>query len=46
MGRFRAYVVWFFFAIVYLYPFLIQIVTSFKTDTDATNTPLSLLPDP
>jgi multiple sugar transport system permease protein len=32
------------FAIVYVYPFLIEIATSFKTDTDATNHPLSLLP--
>ncbi|MCW2581566.1 MAG: putative sugar transporter, permease protein [Klenkia sp.] len=46
VGRFLAYVVLVFFSIVYLYPFLIQIVTSFKTDTDATNAPLTLLPDP
>ena len=46
VGRFLAYVVLVFFALVYVYPFLIQLVTSFKTDTDATNNPLTLLPDP
>jgi multiple sugar transport system permease protein len=34
------------FAIIYLYPFLIQLVTSFKTNPDATDNPLSLIPDP
>ncbi len=34
-----------FFALVYIYPFVIQVVTSFKTNSDATNSPLSLLPD-
>lgn len=34
------------FAIIYGYPFLIQLITSFKTNPDATNSPLSLLPDP
>lgn len=33
-------------AVVYLYPFVIQIVTSFKTDPDASDHPLSLLPNP
>ena len=31
-------------AIVYIYPFLIAVAGSFKTDADATNTPLSLIP--
>jgi len=31
-------------ALVYIYPFLISISGSVKTDTDATNNPLSLLP--
>ncbi|MBC9729367.1 carbohydrate ABC transporter permease [Streptomyces sp. TRM68367] len=31
-------------AMVYIYPFLIQLATSFKTDADATNNPLSLWP--
>ena len=34
------------FAIIYLYPFLIQLVTSFKTNADATDNPLGLVPDP
>jgi multiple sugar transport system permease protein len=33
-------------ALVYIFPFLIAIVTSFKTDPDATNHPLSLIPHP
>ena len=31
-------------AIVYIYPFLIAVAGSFKTDADATNNPLSLIP--
>lgn len=34
------------FAIIFIVPFLIQIVTSFKTDPDAANHPLSLIPNP
>ena len=34
------------FAIIYIYPFVIQLVTAFKTDSDAVNHPLSLVPDP
>jgi multiple sugar transport system permease protein len=34
------------FAIIYLYPFLIQIATSFKSDPAATAHPLSLIPNP
>jgi multiple sugar transport system permease protein len=33
-------------ALLYLGPFLIQLVTSFKTDADATQHALSLVPDP
>lgn len=29
-------------ALLYIYPFLIQLATSFKTDADATSQPLSL----
>ncbi|MEU5365370.1 carbohydrate ABC transporter permease [Streptomyces sp. NPDC005925] len=32
-------------AMLYIYPFLIQLATSFKTDADATGNPLSLWPD-
>ncbi|GAB6858746.1 carbohydrate ABC transporter permease [Microbacterium xylanilyticum] len=31
-------------ALVYIYPFLIQVATSFKTDPDAASNPLSLVP--
>ena len=34
------------FAIIYVYPFLIQIATSFKTSADATANPLALIPRP
>ena len=34
------------FAVIYLYPFLIQIATSFKSDPEATAHPLSLIPNP
>lgn len=34
------------FAIMFIYPFFIQIATSFKTDPDATANPLSLIPNP
>ncbi len=38
------YLVLVFFALIYLYPFLIQIGTSFKTDPDATAHPLNPFP--
>jgi multiple sugar transport system permease protein len=34
------------FALVYVYPFVVQIVTSFKTNGDAVDHPLGLIPDP
>ena len=34
------------FALVYIYPFVVQIVTSLKTNGDAVDNPLSLIPDP
>lgn len=34
------------FALIYLGPFLIQLATSFKTDADASNHALSVIPDP
>jgi multiple sugar transport system permease protein len=33
-------------AAIYIYPFLIQLATSFKTDPDAASNPASLIPDP
>ena len=46
IGRIVAYAVLLIFAVIYLYPFFIQLFTSIKTDTDATNNPLSLVPRP
>jgi len=45
-GRLGLYAALIVFAIIYIYPFLIQLVTSFKTNADATDTPLGLVPDP
>jgi multiple sugar transport system permease protein len=39
-----AYLVLIVFAVLYIYPFLIEIATSFKSDADATANPLSLIP--
>jgi multiple sugar transport system permease protein len=33
-------------AAIYIYPFLVQLATSFKTDPDAASNPISLIPDP
>ncbi len=34
------------FSVLFLYPFIVEIVTSFKTDPDAANHPLSVIPNP
>jgi multiple sugar transport system permease protein len=34
------------FALVYLYPFVVQLITAFKTNPDAVAHPLTLVPDP
>jgi len=34
------------FAVIYIYPFVVQLVTSFKTDRDAVANPLTVIPDP
>jgi multiple sugar transport system permease protein len=34
------------FALIYIYPFLIQVATSFKTDSEPTSNALSLWPHP
>ena len=39
-----AYLVLIFFALIYIYPFLIQIGTSFKSEADATANPLNPIP--
>lgn len=44
--RLAAYGLLVLFALLYVYPFFIQIATSFKTDPDAVANGLSLVPDP
>ncbi|WP_227425758.1 carbohydrate ABC transporter permease [Pengzhenrongella sicca] len=44
MARTATYAVLLAVAAVYIYPFLINVATSFKTDADATSDPLSLVP--
>jgi multiple sugar transport system permease protein len=46
IGKALSYSVLGLIALVYLFPFVIAIVTSFKTEPDATNHPLSLIPHP
>jgi multiple sugar transport system permease protein len=43
---FVGYAILIFFSLVFIYPFVIQIATSFKTDANATRNPLSPVPDP
>ena len=43
-GTIAVYVVLVLIAVVYVYPFLIQVATSFKTDAEATQNALSLVP--
>lgn len=43
---FLGYLVLVFFSVVYLYPFLVQVTTSFKTNSDAVANPLSPLAHP
>ena len=45
-ARYLGYAALFAFALFYLLPFAIQVVTCFKTDPDAAAHPLSLIPDP
>jgi multiple sugar transport system permease protein len=45
-SAFVGYFVLIFFALVFLYPFVIQIANSFKTESDAAAGPLSPLPHP
>jgi len=44
--RLAGYAVLIIFSTIYLYPFFIQIATSFKSDPQATAHPLSLIPNP
>ncbi|MET1052127.1 MAG: carbohydrate ABC transporter permease [Mycetocola sp.] len=43
-GRSFAYALLIVIAIIYIFPFLVQVATSFKTDTEAAGSPLSLIP--
>lgn len=45
IGAVLSYAMLILFAIIYIYPFLVAISSSFKTDGDATNNPLSLIPE-
>jgi multiple sugar transport system permease protein len=45
-SRFVGYFILVFFALVFLYPFVIQIANSVKTEPDAAANPLSPIPDP
>lgn len=44
--RTLVYVVLFIFSVIYLYPFVIQLATSFKSDPQANASPLSIFPNP
>lgn len=44
--RMLSYGVLGFFALIYIGPFLLSLVTSFKTDADAASHPLSMIPNP
>lgn len=44
--RLAGYLVLSLVAVLYLYPFLLQLVTAFKTDTNAVSNPLSVVPNP
>jgi multiple sugar transport system permease protein len=46
LNRLLGYAILVFFALVFLYPFVIQIASSFKTDVDAAAHPLSPVPHP
>ena len=43
-GLVGGYLILILLALIYIYPFLISVSGSFKTDADATQNPLSLLP--
>ena len=45
-SRFLGYAILVFFALVFIYPFVIQIANSFKTEADAAANPLSPIPQP
>ena len=44
IGQIVLYLVLIVIAIIYIYPFLVQVATSFKTDAEAASDPISLIP--
>lgn len=44
-GMWTSYLILIGLALIYIYPFIISIAASFKTDADATQNPLSLVPE-
>src|SRR5918998_6431370 len=44
MGTAFVYAVLLMLVVIYIYPFLVQVATSFKTDNEAVSSPLSLVP--
>jgi multiple sugar transport system permease protein len=46
VNRFLGYAILVFFSLVFLYPFVIQVANSFKTEADAADNPLSPVPHP
>jgi multiple sugar transport system permease protein len=46
VSRIVGYSILIFFALVFIYPFVIQLASSFKTEPDAAANPLSPVPDP
>lgn len=44
VGQIALYALLIALAIIYIYPFLVQVATSFKTDAEATADPISLIP--
>lgn len=44
VGQIILYAVLILMAVIYIYPFLVQVATSFKSDQEAANSPISLFP--
>lgn len=44
IGQIVLYAILIVIAIIYIYPFLVQVATSFKTDAEAASNPISLIP--
>ena len=44
--KLAVYLALLFFALLYIYPFIVQLSTSFKTNGDAVANPLAIVPDP